>query len=272
MRTVDAGGLRIAYRRAGSGPPLVLLHGILGDSRLWEPQLEGLADSFDVIAWDTPGCGGSDDPPESSSAADFARLLDGFMEAVGVESAHVGGVSWGGGLAQELYARHPARVESLLLADTYAGWRGSLPAEVCEERLAGCLRESELPAQEFVPAWIPGLVTARAPAELRDRLVAVMSDFHPSGYRAMAVAFAAQDTRELLPAIRVPTLLVWGDADARSPLAVASQMHSAIPGAELVVIPGAGHVSNLEQPERFNAIARDWLRRVTARRPGRASV
>ena len=85
----------------------------------------------------------------------------------------------------------------------------------------------------------------------------VMSDFHPLGFRLMAIA-SAVDTREVLPTIQVPTLLVWGDADARSPLDVARQFSDAIPGARLVVIPGAGHVSNLEAPERFNAELRGF--------------
>ncbi len=79
-----------------------------------------------------------------------------------------------------------------------------------------------------------------------------MSGFHPPGFRLMATA-SAVDTREVLPTIQVPTLLVWGDADVRSSLDVARQLSDAIPGARLVVIPGAGHVCNLEAPERFNA-------------------
>jgi pimeloyl-ACP methyl ester carboxylesterase len=78
----------------------------------------------------------------------------------------------------------------------------------------------------------------------------------------MATALAHADTRDLLPNIRVPTLLVWGDADARSPITVAKQFHQAIPGAKLVVISGAGHVSNLEDPARFNPAVRDFCRSV----------
>jgi pimeloyl-ACP methyl ester carboxylesterase len=261
LPTVQVDGLRVAYARAGEGPPLVLLHGILADSRAWGPQLAGLADEFTVVAWDAPGCGQSSDPPESFGAEGYARALSGFMDAIGIDEAHVLGLSWGGGLAQELYARRPERALSLILADTYAGWRGSLPEAVCEERLRGCLRESDLPASEFVPGWIPGLLTEAAPAPLREELTAIMSDFHPAGYRSMARAFAELDTRVLLPEIRVPTLLVWGESDVRSPLSVAEQMRRAIPGSELVVIPGAGHVSNLEQAERFNAEVRAFCRR-----------
>jgi len=90
-----------------------------------------------------------------------------------------------------------------------------------------------------------------------------MSDFHPGGFRLMATALAHADTRDLLPSIGVPTLLVWGDADARSPMTVAHQIHDAIPDARLAIIPGAGHVSNLEQPARFDSWVRNFCLSVT---------
>jgi pimeloyl-ACP methyl ester carboxylesterase len=86
-----------------------------------------------------------------------------------------------------------------------------------------------------------------------------MSEFHPAGYRAMAIAFADIDLRHVLPGITVPTLLIWGEDDRRSPVSVGRQMCRSIPGARLVVIPGSGHMSNLERPERFNAEVRAFL-------------
>ncbi len=265
MDTVEVNGLRIAYQRTGSGPPLVLLHGILGDSRDWRPQLEDLPDGFDVIAWDAPGCGQSSDPDESVSASDYADWLAGLMDALGATPAHVVGLSWGGGLALELYQRYPGSVRSLILADTYAGWKGSLTPEVVAGRLASCLRESEMAPEEFIPDWIPGLVTDGAPQKLRDEIIAIMSDFHPSGYRAMATAFADLDLRPVLPQVRVPTLLVWGEDDRRSPLSAGRQMCDSIPGARLVVLHGSGHMSNLEQPEQFNAEVRKFLNNLSTR-------
>lgn len=265
MGAVEINGLRIAYQRAGSGPPLVLLHGILGDSRDWRPQLEALPDSLDVIAWDAPGCGQSSDPDESVSASDYADWLAGLMDALDAVPAHIAGLSWGGGLALELYQRHPDTVASLILADTYAGWKGSLPPEVVAERLASCLRESEMAPDEFIPDWIPGLVTDDAPQELREEIISIMSDFHPAGYRAMAVAFADLDLRPVLPQIRVPTLLVWGEDDRRSPLSVGRQMSDSIPAARLVVLHGCGHMSNLEQPEQFNTEVRTFLNNLSTR-------
>lgn len=263
MPRVEVGGLSVAYERAGEGRALVLLHGFSHDSRVWRPQLEGLSDQFTVIAWDAPGAGQSVDPPGTFGIDDWADCLAGFLDAARVQRAHILGLSWGGLLAQEFYRRHAARVRSLVLADTYAGWRGSLPEPIPKERLAACLRDASLPPAEFVPRYLPGMFSESPRPEVRDELVRIMSDFHPTGFRLMATALAGADTRDLLPNIRVPTLLIWGDADARSPMAVAHQLRDAIPGARLAVIPGAGHVSNLEEPVQFNAAVRDFCLSVS---------
>lgn len=251
--------LSVAYQRTGKGPVLVLLHRFTQDSRVWKPQLDSLSDQFTVIAWDAPGAGQSADPPETFQIGDWTNCLAGFLDATGVQHAHILGLSWGGLLAQEFYRGHPARVRSLVLADTYAGWKGSLPEPIPQERLAACLRDAALPPGDFVPKYLPGMFSDSVGQEARDALAAIMSDVHPIGFRLMATALAHADTRDLLPSIQVPTLLIWGDVDARSPMSVADQFRDAIPGAKLAIIRGAGHVSNLEAPIQFNAAVRDFL-------------
>jgi pimeloyl-ACP methyl ester carboxylesterase len=258
---VRVGDLSISYRSEGDGPPLVLLHGFLCDSRVWRRQLDQLSDAFRVVAWDAPGAGSSSDPPESFSLTDWARALAGFLDAVGIERAHVLGLSWGGMLAQELYRLFPARVDRLILADTYAGWKGSLSEATAEQRRARCDRDASRPPEEVVHDWVPVEFFADATSELANEMAAVVADFHPLGFRLMAGSLADTDTTALLPTIAVPTLLLWGDSDLRSPLSVAERFHAAIPGSELAVIPGAGHVSNMEKPDEFNDRVRGFLAR-----------
>ncbi len=258
MLSVEVNGHRIAYQRTGAGTPLVLLHGFIADSRVWRTQIEDLSRDFDVIAWDAPGCGQSSDTGEEFSMAEYADSLAGLLDAIGIPSAHVCGLSWGGTLALEFYRRNPRRVMSLILADTYAGWTGSLGEEAAQQRLARCLSESEMPAEEWVPQWVPDAFSSKAPKELLDEYAAIMWDFHPVGFRAMSRALAP-DFREILPTIKAPTLLIWGAEDKRSPVACGEAMRETIPGARLVMIPGAGHVSNFEQPERFNAEVRGFI-------------
>ena len=260
MDFVEIGGLRIAYRQEGQGRPVVFLHGILDDSRSWYPQFDGLSSNFIVIAWDAPGCGESSDPPEEGfGSAEFADCLASLIIELSIAPAAIVGVSWGGALALEVYNRHPELVSSLVLADTYAGWKGSLPQEVVAERLASCIRESAMPPEDFIPGWIPGLFSDAAPQSIRDQTIKIMSEFHPVGYRVMVQAFANLDLRPVLPTIHIPTLLIWGEEDRRSPLSIGQRMSDSIPEARLVVIPHAGHASNVEQPKAFNAAICEFL-------------
>ncbi len=255
LRRVEVGGHSIGYRRAGDGPPLLLLHGFLCDSRCWRTQLEGLSKTFSVIAWDAPGAGASSDPPESFTVTDWAHCLAEFLEVTGTGPAHIVGLSWGGILAQELYRLYSELVLGLVFADTYAGWMGSFTESVAQQRLEKCRRDSLLPAEDFVALWVPKeFFTPAASRELVNEMAAVVADFHPLGFRLMARALANTDSTRLLPRIAVPTLLLWGDSDARSPAdVVGAQFRDAIPDAELVIIKNSGHVSNMEQPEEFNA-------------------
>jgi len=264
VEAIEVGGLTIAFERGGAGPPLLLLHGILQDSRAWRWQLDALSDEFTVVAWDAPGCGRSSDPPEAFRLPEYADCLAAFVDALGLGRPHVLGLSFGAVLALELDRRHPEVPRSLVLASAYAGWAGSLPAEVVEQRLSQALREADLPPDMFVPAWIPGLLTNAASPELVADVMAMMSEFNPAGYRAMAQALADADLRDTLPRIALPTLLLYGDADRRSPLALAEDLHRQIPASTLVVIPGVGHLANLEAPERFTSEVRTFLRQAHA--------
>jgi pimeloyl-ACP methyl ester carboxylesterase len=147
MDQVEVAGLRVAYRRAGQGAPLVLLHGGLGDSREWRRQLEGLADEFTVVAWDAPGCGGSSDPPAAWRLPDYADCLAGLIQVLELGRPHVGGLSWGGGLALELYRRHPQVPRSLVLASAYAGWAARCRPRSSKSAWSGpCARPSCRPS------------------------------------------------------------------------------------------------------------------------------
>jgi pimeloyl-ACP methyl ester carboxylesterase len=214
METTEVDGLRIAYERAGQGPPLVLLGGYVGDGpTTWRPQLDGLSDDFTVVAWDAPGAGRSSDPPESFGMAGYADCLAGFVERLGLGRPHVAGVSFGGTL-------------------------------------------------------LPTMFSEATPREAVDAFGASMLGFHPAGFRAMARA-SAEDLRDVLPHVEVPTLLVYGGQDARAPLPVAQDLHRSIPGSTLVVLPDAGHVCNIEAPEAFNQTVRSFLHDHGGPWPGR---
>lgn len=215
-----------------------------------------------MVAWDAPGCGGSFDPPDDFGLHGYADCLAAFIEALGLGRPHVLGLSFGSGLALELFRRHPGVPASLVLASAYAGWAGSLGPQVAEERRQWGLRAADQPLDEFVRDFGETLFTDSVPAQIVEQTLAVVREFRPAGLRAMANAFADADLRAVLPEIDVPTLLIYGDADKRSPVAIGEELHARIPGSKLVVLPGPGHLVNLEAPERFNEEVRAFLRAV----------
>ncbi len=257
MEVVRADGLQIAYERVGEGSPLVLAHGAAVDSRMWRPQVAPLAAEFTVVAWDEPGAGRSSDVPADFTLSDYANCLAALIDALDLGPAHVAGLSWGGTVALDLYRHHPELVATLVLVDTYAGWKGSLPAAEVEARVAGVRQMLAADDHLFDPT-LPGLFAGDPPAEFVSLMEAMAADVRPDSMRTALLVMAEADQRDLLPRIAVPTLLIWGELDARSPLSVARQFQEAIPNAKLVVIPGAGHVSNLEQPDLFNAAVREF--------------
>jgi pimeloyl-ACP methyl ester carboxylesterase len=258
MDSVEVDGLHLAYRRAGHGRSVMFVHGGAEDSRAWTPQLDALSDAFTVIAWDEPGAGGSGEIPDDFGLSDYADCLAGTIRALGVSPTSVVGLSWGTTVILELYRRHPAVVRSMVLADGYAGWRGSLGAEEADARLAGVRAALEDPEERFDPT-LPGLFAGDPPARFAPLLEAMAADVRRSSMLTALTAMARADLTQVLPMIRVPTQLIWGALDVRSPLAVAREFERLIPGATLTVIPDCGHVSNLEAPQSFNEIVRAFL-------------
>jgi pimeloyl-ACP methyl ester carboxylesterase len=261
MEQVEVGGLRIAYHRAGSGPPLVLVHGFVGDGRsTWSEQLDDLSDEFTVVAWDAPGAGQSARPPSSFRIADYAGCLGEFVRTLRLDQPHLVGLSFGGIVALELFRKRSTVPQTLVLAGAYAGWTGSLPADVVDERLRICLKLAGLPPDQFAAAMLSSMFSESAPAEAVARFAASVRAFNPAGFRAMTWSSAEADLRDILATVDVPTLLLYGDRDARAPLDVAHALQAGIPGSRLVVLPGVGHVSPVEAPELFNREVRGFLR------------
>jgi pimeloyl-ACP methyl ester carboxylesterase len=259
MQTIDVHGLRIAYERAGTGPAVVLVHGYVGDgATTWRSQIDALSDEFTMVAWDAPGAGGSSDPPESFGMAGYSDCLAGFLAGLRLARPVIVGVSFGGALAIDFGRRHPAVPPALVLASAYAGWAGSLSAEVTAQRLRLAETLSSLTPEQFRATLLPTMFTDGTAQDVRERFGASMLAFHPAGFRAMARA-SAEDLRDALPNLKLPTLLIYGDQDVRAPLHVAQRLHSAIPHSKLIVLPGVGHVCNVEAADEFNSTLRTFL-------------
>jgi hypothetical protein len=155
--------------------------------------------------------------PADFGLADYANCLAALIEALALGPAHVAGLSWGGTVVQELYRHHPGLVATLILVDTYAGWKGSLPEDEVRARVAGARQMLAAPAEEFDPT-LPGLFAGDPPAEFVPLLAEMAAAVRPESFARELSLMTETDLRDLLPRIAVPTLLIWGELDARSPL------------------------------------------------------
>jgi len=153
-------------------------------------------------------------------------------------------------------------VRSLLLASAYAGRRGSLPPKEVAARLTRARGELDLPPPTWIDSYLPGFFARPVPSETLDLVRSIMLEVRSAGTRPMLAALAEADLRAVLPTITVPTLLLYGTADARAPRPVAEALYAAIPNSELVLLPDVGHQCNLEAPEPFNAELRRFLHAV----------
>lgn len=250
MELIKAGALSIAIEMAGSGPPIVLLHGIGSNRMSWEPVLRELSARFTVIAWDAPGYGDSTDPPNRGFVLkDYADALEGVIHELGLKSISILGHSFGAMIALEFYRRYSSRVLNLILADATLG-HGLNPrrSHLKKERLKAWMT---MQPKEFAKSRVPRLLSSSASDEMIERSIAVMSMLHRNGYK-VAVETLYEHTQEgMLGSIRVPTLVLCGQEDVVTPVELSQHISSEISGSALGIIPNSGHLSYVEQPVLF---------------------
>jgi len=265
-------GNDLAYRRAGRGPVLLLLHGIAGSSQTWEPAMEFLQHGYTVLAPDLLGHGRSAKPLGDYSLGNYAASMRDFLAVLGVERATVVGQSFGGGVAMQFAYQFPDRCERLVLVDA-----GGLGREV-----SWMLRLVTLPAAEYVLPVVfsapvrsvgnsvfgilqdRGIRHARATEMWRSFVSLTEPSSRQAFIRTMRAVIdpggqsvSAMD--RLYLAANMPTLIIWGERDRVIPLIHAYEAHEALPNSRLEIMDGVGHYPHVEEPYRFVQILRDFL-------------
>lgn len=265
---------RLYYERRGAGEPLLLMTGFAISAAVFEPVVGLLAADFDCIAYDHRGAGRSQAPVRLTSvhelAADAARLLD----ALGLASAHVCGVSMGGMVAQELAIRFPERVRGLLLCSTWPGGPRAVRPRAGElVRLARDVASAAgRPGRPWLaPALFSEAFVSREPERV-EQLLELFERHRPPAHGAWAQWWATvyHDTLARLGRVQAPTLVMHGECDVIAPLPNARLLAQAIPDAELIVIEGGGHGFALERPLDTCERALQWLARRAPIAPGAA--
>jgi len=250
----------IAADHAGNGELVVFLHGIGGNRTNWTEQIEHFGDHFHALAWDARGYGLSDDYDGPLDFGDFSRDLVKLLDHYGAERAHLVGLSMGGRIAQDFYARHAARVSTLVLVSTFTGFKHFSDAErrqFVELRRRPLLEGKE--PKDIAPVVAKTLAGPRATEAQFARLVASMAALHKDSYLKTIESTTMYDAEPDLEAIAVPTLLVFGGSDGLTRADLGRQMASRIRGAEFVVIEHAGHLVNIEASEAFDNVVLPFL-------------
>jgi 3-oxoadipate enol-lactonase len=258
-RVPTSQGFSIGYDEAGDGgaTPIVFLHGVGSDKSVWRPQLDHFARERRAVAVDYPGYGDSDPAPEGTTRDDYAAAILAAMTGLGIERAHICGLSLGGVVAIAMNHAATDRIASLMLADTFASHPDG---EAIFQRSVTALDSGSL--REFAEARVDVLLAQPADPAVRGEVVETMGRIDPIAYLIGAEAVWLADQRERAGAIRVPTLVLCGAEDRVTPPALSRSLAGMIPGAQYEPIDGAGHISNLERPDEFNTLIGAFVRGV----------
>ncbi len=255
-RVQTSAGYSIGYDEAGSGgaTPIVFLHGVGSDKSVWHPQLRHFGAERRAIAFDYPGYGDSDPASPGTTRDNYAAAILSALTALGVERAHVCGLSLGGVVAIALHHAAPNRCASLILADTFArhpdgeGIYARSVAASEDMRALARGRTDVLLAQPADPA-------------VREEVVETMARIDPAAFRIGAEAVWLADQADRAAMIEAPALVVCGAEDKVTPPELSRELAQIIHGARYKAIEHAGHLTNLEQPGAFNRMVAAFIRR-----------
>ena len=250
----------IAYLETGTQArarlPILFLHGVGSDKSVWTPQLEHFGQQRRAVAFDYPGYGESA-PREGADRDDFAAAIVEAMDALGIDRAHFCGLSLGGIVAIAMHHHAPDRCASLILADSFARHPDG---QAIYDR--SVVASTSMTMRALAEARAPALLGTAASATVRSEVVATMTAIDPVAYRQGADAVWLADQRDRAAAVGVPTLVLCGEEDRITPPALSEELAALIPGAQLAIIHGAGHLANIEQPGAFNAMMDHFLAAV----------
>jgi 3-oxoadipate enol-lactonase len=264
MPHVKISDIQLAYDDTGAGPAVVLVHGYPFNRSLWREQVAALSESHRVITPDLRGFGDSDSSDGPATMNRMAQDIALLMDALGTSNATLGGLSMGGYVVLAFYKQFPSRVRALVLADTRPEADTEEGKKARAEQAVKAMSEGMAP---IVDAMLPKLLapeTVSKRPEVVRRIREMMLNMKPAGAAAALKGMAArEDTTDMLSRIDVPTLILVGRDDSFAPVVDSEKMHAKISGSRLVVIENAGHVSNIEQPELFNAQLRSFLDQIS---------
>jgi 3-oxoadipate enol-lactonase len=252
----------IAVDHIGSGPLVLFLHGIGGNRTNWRGQLAVFGERFTAVAWDARGYGDSDDYDGALHFADFSNDLLRVLDYFGAEQAHLVGQSMGGRIALDFYGRHPQRVASLTLASTSVARRGEEKRLQDEEALK--VRQRPLTEEGKTPADIAPLLAKKlagptTPPDVFQRIVESMAALRKDSYLKTLETVVRYESFPPFESINVPCLVLTGEHDQLATPDTCRRMAAQLPNAQFVILPGVGHMSQMEAVGVFNEVVLRFL-------------
>ena len=259
------GNPKIAYQIEGDGPALIFLHGIGGNKDNWKRQMDFFCSTHTVVAWDARGYGDSDDYDGSLHFRDFSHDLLRLIDHLGFEKSHLCGLSMGGRIILDFWEVYPDRVLSLALVDTFPGFDDSFSMEGREkfirERRQPLVEDGKEPA-DIAPLVAPGLVSPTASKEIINELIASMNKLHKFSYIKAIESMTRYESVTDVSEIDVPVQVIVGQEDKLTPPSISRKMHGQIKDSRLSIIPGSGHLPNIEKPVEFNSSMKNFLEEI----------
>ena len=267
MPTACVNDINIYYESHGNGFPLLFAYGLGGNTTEWEPQIPSFSQRYRFIVWDPRGHGQSDSPPNADQYTQeiFAQDLKGLLDHLDIQRAYVGGLSMGGGIATRFTILYPQRVAALLITDSFSASGMETPPgnrRMREEIIRLAETEGMLAVADYSMKNNPNISrTAGAGEEQKERILQMYLSLDPVGYaHSTRMILNAVFDPTLLEGIKTPTLVLAGQEDGALP--ACRYIHEKIAGSQLSVIPDAGHLSNLDQPNDFNQAVLEFLAKV----------
>jgi 3-oxoadipate enol-lactonase len=251
------GSIGVAERGGGDALPIVFLHGVGSDKSVWAPQLEHFGRARRAIAFDYPGYGESDPALDDTTRDDYAAAILTALTELGVERAHVCGLSLGGVVAIAMHHLASHMCASLIIADSFAVHPDG--QAIYDRSVAASHNGMRALAEARV-----GALLASEDQATRNEVIETMAAIDPEAYRIGARAVWLADQRGRAAAIRVPTLVLVGDLDPVTPPAFSEDLATLIPDSRLKVITGASHLANLDRPDAFNGAIDEFLSEIEA--------
>ena len=257
---IRSNGIEINCQVEGAGPWLVLSHSLACALAMWDPQPEALKTHYKVLRFDTRGHGASDAPEGAYSLEQLADDLHGLLQALNVKQPHFVGLSMGGMIGMTYALRHPRVFRSLVLCDT-SSRLGPPFQPVWDERIKTARQSGMEPlVQPTLQRWFTEPFLSKRPPAM-ERVAQMIRSTPVAGYVGCCHAIPRIDLTDRLQEIDCPVQVIVGEQDLGTPVSMARAIHEAIPGSELVIIPQASHLSNLEQPAAFNDALLEFLQR-----------